>query len=385
MDSIRTSIEKSMKRKTKAIHKNGLICAVLTMSFVQMGANGIAPLLASISGAFPTVPDSGVQFLLTTPNILCVACVLAFAFFSGKRALRTQAAVGQALVIAAGILAATFHRSMALLAIWAVMLGVGIGLAAPVAPLLIERHFDGAQRRKLYGWQNSAATAGSMALTALCGVLAVKGWHRGYLTYLLAAMGLAATLMYVPRGGSVGDRTGRPAFTREMPLAFLFTMLFGIVPANLAMLLPESGTMTAGMLTTLFLLGGVFSGLTFGRVQGKIGLQTIALGALMLAAGAALISLHGSTVLIAAGCLLSGASISFVMPACLSVAPRFPGKEQSVTALTIAASNVGAFLTPVLTALVGQSVTGRFRFAAVLALMMATAAWIVEKKDTETK
>lgn len=156
---------------------------MLTMSFVQMGTNGIAPLLANVSGAFPKASDSSVQFLLTTPNILCVACVLAFAFLHGKRALRAQAAAGQALVIAAGILAAAFHQSMALLFIWAVMLGVGIGMVAPVAPLLIEGYFDGAQRRELYGRQNSAATAGSMALTALCGALAVKGWHMGYLTY----------------------------------------------------------------------------------------------------------------------------------------------------------------------------------------------------------
>ena len=191
--------------------------------------------------------------------------------------------------------------------------------------------------------------------------------------------------MYVPRSESAIDRIGRLAFTREMPLAFLFTMLFGIVPANLAMLLPESGTMTAGIFMTLFLLGGVFSGLVFGRVQGKIGLQTISLGALMLAVGAAMISLCGSMTLIAAGCLLSGESISFVMPACLSLAPRFPKKEQSVTALTIAASNAGAFLAPVLTALTGESVPGLFRVAAALTFVLAVTAWVMEKKDAETK
>lgn len=370
-----------MRKESKSNHERGLICAILTMSFVQMGANGAAPLLADVSRAFPMLSDAAVQFLLTTPNILCVVCVLAFAFAPGKRNIRLQAIAGQAFVAAAGVLAAVFHESATAMFAWTIILGAGIGLVAPVAPLLIERNFEGALCCRLYGWQNSAATAGSMMLTALCGMLASGGWSKGYLTYLLALIGLGFTVLYVPRETQKsGKKAGFPVVTREMLLAFLFTMLFGIVPANLAMLLAQSGTGAVSALTTLFLLGGVFSGLLFGRAMEKLGLRVIALGALMLAIGAMMIA-FGNVIWIAIGCLISGASISFVMPACLSVAPRYHEKEQSVTALTIAASNMGAFLTPVITALSCEGVEGRFCLAALAAATLAAAAWLMERRN----
>ena len=81
------------------------------MSFVQMGANGSAPLLADVSAVFPMLSDTTVQFLLTTPNIFCVVCVLAFAFAPGKRNIRAQAIAGQTLVAATGVLAAVFMKA----------------------------------------------------------------------------------------------------------------------------------------------------------------------------------------------------------------------------------------------------------------------------------
>ena len=161
-----------------------LKAAILTMSFVQMGTNGIAPILAQIAAAFPEASAQTVQFLMTFPSIFCVIFTLGAALLSGKLPKKRIALAGLLLVAAAGIGACLIHGSLAVLFVWAAVLGIGIGMTAPVAPALISELFDGRERQTMLGWQNSAASVGSMLMTFLGGFFAAGGWWSGYLVYL---------------------------------------------------------------------------------------------------------------------------------------------------------------------------------------------------------
>lgn len=380
-----------MKQKKNS---NVLKAAILTMSFVQMGTNGIAPILAQIAAAFPSASSSSIQFLMTFPSIFCVIFTMLAALLSDRLPKKTLALSGLSIVSGAGILACIFHGSLTILFVWAAFLGIGIGMVAPIAPSLISELFEGAERQTLLGLQNSAANVGSMLMTFLGGFLAAAGWEFGYLVYLLALPGFFLTVKGVPAQQTVSNRSGqqkkapfRLVILPEMLTAFVFLMLFSSGPANLSMLVAEreiGGTAVAGVMSTLFLLGGTIAGIFYGRIAVRLGEKTITAGAAALAVGALLISAAGNVPILAVGCLIAGSSISMVMPACMSAASRQPGYETLSSAMILSSSNIGVFIMPVLTSFTAM-VTGseatsyRFVTVAIVAALLAVIAALPHK------
>lgn len=367
-----------------------LKAAILTMSFVQMGTNGIAPILAQIAEAFPDASASSVQFLMTFPSIFCVIFTLLSALLAEKLPKKTLALGGLLLVSVAGILACLFHASLTILFVWAAVLGIGIGMVAPIAPSLISELFEGKERQTLMGQQNSAANVGSMLMTFFGGYLAMLGWQFGYLVYLLGLPGFFLTLKGVPTQKAVkissSQKTSKEPLHiwKEMAIAFVFLMLFSSGPANLSMLISErglGGSALAGIMSTLFLLGGTIAGLFFGQIASVIGNKTIPTGCAVLCAGFLLVSAAPNALLVGIGCLFAGASISLVMPSCMMGASMQKGRETLASALVLSSSNVGVFIMPLLTsataAITGSDATApRFVFCACIAAALAVITLI---------
>ena len=342
--------------------------AILVMSFVQMGTNGMAPILAQIRTAFPEASDARVQYLMTFPSIFCMFFALSTTVTSRLMTKKTQALCGLAIVALTGVLACLFHRSLTILFFWAALLGVGCGLTAPIAPSLVSELFSGDEQRTLLGWQNSASNIGSMLMTFFGGFLALAGWNYGYLVYLLALPGIVLTLIGLPSGRRKAVRREAAAkpgrfrlvVWREIVTAIAFLMLYSAIPANLAMLVEErqlGSSALSGTLSTLFLLSGIVSGLLFGRISRRLRRFTLTCGVVLLSLGALLLGLSARVPLLALGCVIAGFSISMVMPACMGAASKLPGYEAVNTSLILGLAYVGIFIAPLITG-VSASVTG---------------------------
>ena len=374
--------------------------AILTMSFVQMSTNGIAPFLADIARAFPEASTQKVQFLMTFPSIFSVVFMLLSSVLAGRIGKKPLALAGLLVVTAAGLGAVLLHGSLTVLFFWAAVLGTGVGLVCTVAPALIGEAFTGAEERAMLGLQNSAANVGSMLMTFFGGLLAARGWWFGYLVYLLGIPGLICTLVGVPGNGNLARsgeaRADAPArfslglLWRELLVSFLFMILFSSVPANLSMLAMEKGLggpQTAGILSTLFLAGGMVAGFCYGAVSGRLGRNTVLLGGLLLALGALASAAFGGVVPVAIACLVGGMSISFLMPKIMEAPGRFPGSGSLVAALIMSASNIGVFCGPLLTRAV-NGITGadlaanRFWAIEALSVLLAGLSWaLLAKKE----
>ena len=388
--------------------------AILTMSMVQMGTNGIGPILADISKAFPGTSDTTVQFLMTFPILFTMILELISAKVSEKLPAKLLAIAGLVTIGAAGILAVLFHGSLAILFVWGAVLGIGLGLVAPIAPGLINERFDGKEKLTMLGWQNSASTIGSMIMTFACGFLAVIGWNYGYLVYLICVPGIIFTLIGLkerPKAGSEKDipeteetpgeykeeprhKTEKPKFRlviwRDMLIACLFLMLYSAIPANISMLVAEKGagdTSVAGILTTVFSLAGMLAGLVFGFLTGIFRKYTNTVGACVMAAGAFLMGIASGLPVMIIGCILAGASMSLVMAVCMGAASLLPGYETINSALILASTSVGIFITPLLTSLTAV-VTGssavfyRFLALAIIGIVLAVITVILKRNRT---
>lgn len=371
-----------MKQNDRSIQS-----AILAMSVVQMGTNAISPILADIAAAFPQAGPSSIQFLMTFPSLMVLFFSLLAAMAAARIPKKYLAAAGCGLFAASGLLSWLFHGSLALLFLWAAMMGVGIGLVVPMATSLVTDFFTGPAGQRMMGLQSTAANAGAMLMTFLGGLLAGIHWSCNYLVYLIAAPGMVLALLCLPRraanapdgpaGGSMLPLLKKPVVLRTCLLALLVTMLFNTAPTNLSMLLEENGLGTAaqaGTATTLLLLSGAAGGLCFARLAKVLGRRVVVFGFAMLALGQLICALAPSLAAVFAGCLICGCAISTVMPqAMLEASAQSGGNTAGTSALAMASSNLGGFCAPLLT-LLAQALTGSASTAPRLAVSAAAAA-----------
>ncbi len=377
---------------------NLLKASILTMSLVQLGTNGIGPILAQISGAFPGTSDTTIQFLMTFPILFTMIFEVISALMAEKLPKKFLTVSGLVIVGAGGVLAFLFHSSLTVLFVWAAVIGIGLGMVAPVAPALINEYYKGQEKHTMLGWQNSASTIGSMIMTFACGFLAAAGWHYGYLIYLIGIPGIILAFAGLRSGhGSVytESKTERGRFRlviwKEMIIAAFFLMLYSAIPANLSMLVAERNAGDAsvsGILTTLFSLAGMLIGLVFGLITRVLKKRTNTVGVLMLTIGVLILGLVSSLPMMIIGCMLAGTSMSLVMPVCMGAASRLKGYEIINSALIMGSTSVGIFITPLLTSLTAavtgsSAVSYRFITLGIFGVVLAVLTILLRDRNTE--
>ena len=369
--------------------------AIITMSFVQTGSSGIAPILSQIGEAFPHASPTRIQFLMTFPAIFSLVFTIVSAFLSDVFPKKKLALAGLATVGAGGVLAFLFHGSLGILFLWAAVIGIGIGMVAPVAPALVNETFLDHEKNTMLGLQSSAATLGGMLMSFAGGYLALAGWRYGYLVYLVGIPGHFITLFGVPRDSRTSSvsseavQRGRFRFVvwKEIILTILLLMVFSSFPTNISMLVAERSlgdTSLSGLLTTVFMLGGLVSGVLYGKVSSVLKHYTAPAGPLILGAGALIVALAYNVPMLLFGCFAGGFG-TLMMPSNMAAAGRLHGYETLNSALIMGSTFVGAFLAPVFTsisaAITGSgSVTYRFLTVMVTALILTVLAVIMRDR-----
>ncbi len=366
--------------------------AILTMSFVQLCTNAIGPFLADIGRAFPEAPTEKVQFLMTFPSLFGTVFMFTSAVIARKFGKKLMAVLGLAIVAASGIGAVLAHPSLGVLFFWAAVMGIGYGLVCPVAPALIGESFQGREAQNMLGLQSSAGTIGSMLMTLFGGMLAARGWWYGYLVYLIALPGLVLSLagVHERRECAAGPSKSLPLLplvkqtAKVLVTAFVFTFLSSSVPSNLSMFIMENdlgNAGTSGIVSALYLAGGMTAGFLYGPLSAKIGSKTSVLAMLILAAGTLAASFARNIAVLSVIFFFGGMAISFMMPYLMQTPGRYPQDGAFVSALIMGVGNLGLFsgpvLTPVTNFIFGEDLAGnRFLMIGVLSLLFTVPVWL---------
>ncbi|MCD7769044.1 MAG: MFS transporter [Oscillospiraceae bacterium] len=384
-----------MKKK-----ESWIIAAILALEVMQMGANGISPIIAEPTAAFPQAGTSTVQFLMTFPSLI----VIPVSLMAGKLAERVPkkylTALGSGLFCASGLLSLAFHGSLPVLYTWAVLMGAGIGLVIPIATSLITDCVSAERQDSVMGWMSSAASVGAMLMTFFGGLLAEIHWSLNYLVYLVALPGLLLSLLCLPRDAgrqpiAEGEPTVEQAKPRYGPLAFccvlalLATLLYNTFPVNMSLYLAEKSLGTsaqAGTATTILLLMGVVGGILYGRTVSRVGRYVYVIGFALMVVGQVICGTAAGLWQVYLGCVVGGASLGFVMARVLTDAAACSGTNVAFgMALITAFANLGGFCAPVLTAAArlisgSEAVGTRFLLSAACAAVMAVVMCIVVRR-----
>ena len=351
------------------INKTGIRITLLLISLCQLGSLAISSVISDIVKAFPTVSDQTAQFLMTFPGLFILITSLLSASLTRRIPQKKLAIAGLMLNTITAVGGLLFHGSIVLLFCWAATLGLGLGLWMPIVNAMVSQYFEGDERASLMGRVSSAQNIGAIFMTVVGGALAVLAWHNVYLVYFIAVPGLICAAVCQPdeRVGCTEQASEKRELSfKEMgidgvvvlfsAIQFFFYLPYNAGPANFSLLLNESGignASTAGLLSGLFLFGGIISGWFFGKLDKRVGRQTIAIGFALLGIGFVGLGLARSLPLYILFTVIGGMSLPLVLPqaSLCVVANKRPGQFAMASAVLMAFGNLGAFCSPFTTSL----------------------------------
>ncbi len=380
--------------------KRMIAVTIYIVSIMQMSALAVSAAMSDISAQFPNASTTTIQMIMSLPSlIMCISTLI-----SGRLSLVMQKkhimALATAIVAASGVGGLLCHFAIGVLLAWAVVLGFGIGLFMPQNSSLIALSFNDEERSVISGRQVTAATLGGMALSAIAGVLCSGQWYHVYFVYLFAIPGLIFSLCFLPKEDlhagqqeehSKGGRISGRSWIYIVSI-FLFICVYNIIPNNLTMYITEKGmgdSTVAGLLTSIFLLGGAVAGIVYGVIGKYLQDKIIPLAFSLVIVGSLMLYFTNLLPVVFAGVFLAGTSVSFVMSQCvcrLAVVER-PESMTLAMSVLMAANSLAQSIAPVFTNLSAivfgtDDVVHRFLLIVILGiiLMCVTGVLLMREK-----
>ncbi len=372
------------------------VAAILSVAVMQMGVNGISPILADLAEEFPEASASTIQFLMTFPCLFVIVAGLISGTMAQRVGKKPMIVAGTSLFVLSGMMALVLHGSLTILFVWSAVMGIGIGLAVPVNMAQVIDLIDQRDQANVMGMASSVANLGCMAMILVGGYLALIHWSCNYLVYLIALPAVILAVTVLPAGrqtvqkeeaqGGMLTLLQVPQIVIVLGIAFTSTILFNVIPTNLSMRIAElelGNSAQAGVGTALMLLSGGISCMFYGRLSRKLGNYVLTLGFGLMCLGQLVCAFAPNIAMIYLGCIICGASHGNNMAHCLLIGGRHAGNRASLcTSMTSAVGNTGAFCTPALTVvaawLAGNSLTApRLMLSGACAGAVALAIGII--------
>lgn len=306
-------------------NKFSTIFAIFSFSFLAMIIGTTSPALASIGQAFPQVDFSIVVLIATLPSL----AMIPFSILAGKLAgngmtFRSLAIISTILVIVGGT-APYFMSSFTGILVMRAVMGAGLGIGSPIPAALIMNLFEGKDVENLMGYNGVIQNIGGIVFQLLGGVLCVINWRDTFLTHLIAVISLIIVIFLLPEPAKVetikGEKVKMPGMVYVWSVIFLvyemllYPMLTGMSSLILANNLGTAAS--AGVVLTMFTVGGMAAGAIFGRVYHIATKYTIVIGMVLNAVGYIFLIYGNSVLIFTIAATLVGLAFGFIMTSIL--------------------------------------------------------------------
>jgi MFS family permease len=371
---------------------------ILLIAMVQMPHLGLSSGANSIKEHF-NISDAAAQVAVTLPTLLSTLSGFISAVLIRYRLITKKAAVvaGVLLVGLTGIAAIMFHSSLGYVYFYSVLIGIGMGAYVPNAQSIAIDTFDEREFQTIAGVQASFINAGGIILSLLSGFMisATGQWNAVYISLLvtipialIAFKTLPSEKLTGGSGQAARSQKGTPIHRNVYwytLVIFVFMILYGVLPSNIAIHIANHGAGGAGMAgvaLAVMMTGGVLSGFAFAKLSSALRGGMAALAHAELFVGYMLLGIFpGSAIAIMLASFIGGMSLSTMVPHCVFSISGFTDPSNSATASMLVgtlAPGMGSFLSPVIITnvtgrLFGASTPARFIFAALVSLAVAAA------------
>ncbi|AUJ30398.1 MAG: MFS transporter [Liquorilactobacillus hordei] len=354
--------------------KNALIIvALLSLNIVEQAASVITGTIPGMAKTFSNESLVNIELITTVVSVFVTIFVLVSGFVVRKIGQKQTAVLGLVIATVSSIVPA-FSTNFQLILVSRAVLGIGIGLANPLAISLIGVFFFGDERAKLMGWRSAIAGVGTSLMTYFAGQLLNVNWHAAYWVYLLFIPTLLLFIFFVPdpeKTGAVerqeaeqkkelseakdkGESVQKDSKILVATLAIL-TFLILIAIMILAIKLPtffvenKIGTATqASNAWSIYNFASVAGGILFGYCYKLLRKYLLPIGLVASGIGMAFISMAKSVELVYILCVVMGIVSAMIIPYIFNRISETssPKKAPLYTSIALVGSNLGAFLSP---------------------------------------
>lgn len=385
--------------ENKLSSKKLMTLSILFISALQMGGMGMMPSLASIQAEFPDAATTTIQTIASFPGFVMIFTCMLSSVLVEHVSKKVLCQIGVACSAAIGILGYLFNSSIAILYLWAALLGIGFGFLMPTSNGIIADNYDEKERGSIMGMQTMFTNGGGIYLTYVGGALAAINWRMNYLAYLIGIIPLVLGCIFLPPD----DPNKRPATVKQEKVRlntlnprtwlygifiFVFINAYNVFCTNVAFVVVERGlgdAAIAGTAIALFLVGGVLGGLLFGPMTKKFNDYMFTWAFIFLAVGYMIMYYAGSLMVVYLGAIITGISISFAMPQSLLGCTNSNKVAAATAACAVAhvSGQLGTvcsafFFTPA-AALFSDAADFRYFFAGIVCVIIAVLVTIAIK------
>ncbi|GAF41713.1 major facilitator superfamily permease [Agrilactobacillus composti DSM 18527 = JCM 14202] len=391
-----------MATKTHSFRNALIIIALLSLNIVEQAASVINATIPGMAKTFSNESLVNIELVTTVVSIFVTVFVLVSGIIVRKIGQKQTAVIGLAIATVSSIIPA-FSSNFTVILVSRAVLGIGIGLANPLAISLIGVFFSGDQRAKLMGWRSAIAGVGTSLMTYFAGQLLNINWHAAYWVYLLFVPTLFLFIFFVPdplKSGAVqhqeeeqkkaeaqAEQQGNKLQQNSVPLiAALAVLTFFVLIAIMvfAIKLPthfvESHIGTATQASTawsIYNFASVIGGIMFGYCYKYLKQYILPLGLILLGALTILVSMVRVASLIYGICILMGIVGSMIIPYIFNRISETssPNKAPLYTSIVLVGSNLGSFLSPYAGKILGSTSGISILNAGFLLLVLAVISF----------
>ena len=331
--------------------------AVGALSALTMGALAVASGVADLAEAFPQVPVTLVQMLITAP-ILVQTPVTLFGSLFCRWASKKQLLLLACIFFVVGGLTPFFIHSFPIILAMRCLYGAGVGLVIPLTASLTAKYFQGEERAAVMGLNSAVGMLGGAFYTYVGGQLSVVGWQYCFLAYLIGIPVFVLTLLFLPSGEKVvhsipqqREKAGRlPGSVFVVAVTSLvYLVLYFAYTNHISLFVANTGMGTAaqsGLSYSIVNICGFFGGLLFG-VLSKWGKEwMLGISVAVTTGGFFLIGMSENLPMLYFGSVWIGVGLSWFLPQTQLMIGGAVPREQSTYAYGVngAISNAGQFL-----------------------------------------
>ena len=339
-----------------------------------------------------------IELITTVVSIFVTVFVLISGVIVKKIGQKQTAVLGLAIAAISSIIPA-FSNSFTLIMVSRAVLGIGIGLANPLAISLIGVFFYGDQRATLMGWRSAIAGVGTAIMTYVAGQLLNINWHAAYWVYLLFIPTLLLFVFFVPdpqKSGALkrqaehqaaleADATANGVTIKKNPiwliviltaLTFLVLIAIMILAVKLPTFFVENKIGTATQASTawsIYNFASVIGGFLFGITYKLTHKFILPLGLFLLGLGVIALS-HATSVTVIYGlCIFMGIVGAMIIPFIFNRISEVatPQMAPLFTSIALVGSNLGSFISPYAGEIMGS--TGKAAITSAGGLLLGLA------------
>lgn len=397
--------------------------AILAVSFLSLVATvAIGPALNGIQNHFLSSSSILIKSVVTLPALICIPVSLLNNKFMNYLSKKTLIMVGLIIYLIGG-LSSCFATNIYMLLVTRAILGVGLGIIAPLSLVLIGVFFEGSEKAKFMGYSTAITNLGGIISTLLVGFLAGFSWRASFLVYLIAIIIIILVALFFPKENQnkvqtniasnktietitaeneIVEKTNLHNIESQIKLnkgVFKFAIIvllaliaFYAIPTNIDFLVKYrnfGGAKLASDIVSLSTFSSLISALLFGKLIKVFKKHYAILIFIVMTIGYIIMGITSNVIVLVFSTILIGFSFGAVIPYTMLFASNIVHKTHTALAITIITTGLylGEFLSPFILQWISNitkltSVSGNFFSAgiiSVIALLVSIYTAITEK------